>query len=335
MNTATSAHINSVNRVYSDENHSAFTDMCRFNDRLYLCFRTCPDGHGVFSTSSIIIMASSDGSEWTRVHSFNVPNRDTRDPHFLIFRERLFLYTGTWLPSLEGELRDLNDHLGYAVLTKDGRSWEGPHLLEGTYGHYIWRAASFGQTAYLCGRRRCGFRPNVESEKVQEEIEAVMLESDDGLVWRFAAFFNTDFGNETAFLFEPDGSVLALARGGGPQPARICRSSPPYAEWSRTNLDRNIGGPLLARWGNRYLVGGRKTLVADMVTNHGAFIEGQAITTLYWLQNDILHEIVELPSAGDNSYPGFIEIDEHRALVSYYSSHEGQASIYLANLNLT
>ena len=324
MNPLQTAAIADVRCLFADENHNAFTDLCRFNDRLYLCFRTCPDGHGVFATSRIIVLTSKDGSDWTQVHTFNVPKRDTRDPHFLIFRGILFLYTGTWLPPAKGALRDLNEHLGFAVLTKDGKTWEGPHLLEGTYGHYIWRAAAFGQTAYLCGRRRRGFRPNVESDKVPEEIEAVMLESDDGLVWRFSAFFNTDFGNETAFLFEPEGSVLALARGGAPHPARICRSSPPYTDWSRTNLDRNVGGPLLTKWGDRYLVGGRKTL-----------IEEQPITTLYWLVNDTLHEIAELPSAGDNSYPGFIALDANRVLVSYYSSHEGQASIYLAELNLT
>jgi len=47
-----------------------------------------------------------------------------------------------------------------------------------------------------------------------------------------------------------------------------------------------------------------------------------------------------LPSGGDNSYPGFVELAPGRALVSYYSSHERDASgkpitaIYLAELVL-
>jgi hypothetical protein len=42
-----------------------------------------------------------------------------------------------------------------------------------------------------------------------------------------------------------------------------------------------------------------------------------------------------LPSGGDNSYPGFV-IDRAQRLVyvSYYSSHEGKAAIYLATLRL-
>lgn len=46
-------------------------------------------------------------------------------------------------------------------------------------------------------------------------------------------------------------------------------------------------------------------------------------------------DLLTLPSDGDNSYPGFV-IDEQakRVYVSYYSSHEGKAAIYLATLRL-
>jgi hypothetical protein len=44
-----------------------------------------------------------------------------------------------------------------------------------------------------------------------------------------------------------------------------------------------------------------------------------------------LTELLALPSDGDTSYPGLVY---HRGLVwmSYYSSHEGRTSIYLAKL---
>ena len=63
-------------------------------------------------------------------------------------------------------------------------------------------------------------------------------------------------GNETAFLFEPDGRVLAVGRKESTS-SDLCRSQPPYAEWQRTELDRYIGGPLVVKWAERYLVGGR------------------------------------------------------------------------------
>ena len=36
-------------------------------------------------------------------------------------------------------------------------------------------------------------------------------------------------------------------------------------------------------------------------------------TSLCWLVGDQLHEFVELPSGGDNSYPGFVELASGRA----------------------
>jgi hypothetical protein len=131
-------------------------------------------------------------------------------------------------------------------------------MLEGTYGHYIWRAAAFGGKAYLCGRRKHEFAETKTREERDPLVESVLLESDDGLIWRKIGLFQESYGNETAFLFEPDGSILAVARGLGRRSAQLVRARPPYHEWTRTDLGRYIGGPLLARWGSRYLVGGRK-----------------------------------------------------------------------------
>ena len=199
-------------------------------------------------------------------------------------------------------------------------------MLEGTYGHYIWRAATFGGTAYLGGRRKLEFVETKTPEERNTVMESALLESDDGLIWRPVGFFQEKYGNETAFLFESTGEILAVARTGNARNAQLLRSSPPYRHWERKDLDRHIGGPLVAKWGGRHLVGGRKSLA------------GGPRTTLYWLANDALEEFAELPSAGDNSYPGFLELSPTRALISYYSTHEKDAAgkaitaIYLAEL---
>ena len=66
-----------------------------------------------------------------------------------------------------------------------------------------------------------------------------MLESDDGLVWKKRAYFQETAGDETAFLFEDDGSVLAVGRNGGGGNAQLLRSKPPYTDWVRKDLDRS------------------------------------------------------------------------------------------------
>jgi len=316
--------VSKVRRVFDDGHHNAFTDLIVFKNSFYLACRSCPDGHGVSPNASIVILSSRDGDTWEEVHRFSVPQRDTRDPHFLVFDDRLFVYTGTWFcgdsPVTDREDLDLNQHLGYAVLTDDGHEWSEPKMLEGTFGHYIWRAAANDGRAYLCARRKTGFSVGPRGEP--REVQSLMLESEDGLVWRKRATFQEVDGDETAFLFRRNGNILGIGRRHQGS-AELLRSEPPYDEWQRTDLDRYIGGPLLTRWGGRLVVGGRHS------TDDGP------VTSLCWLEGDHLTEFASLPSGGDNSYPGFVSITPTRALVSWYSSHQGNsASIYLADLSI-
>lgn len=328
-NDSPEVKVTNVRRAFHNGEHNAFTDLVRFKDQYYLTFRSCPDGHMVHPTASIIVLASSDLNDWKQVHRFSVRQRDTRDPHFLVFKDKLFVYTGTWHcgdTSPEYSQYTLNKHLGYAVWSDDGTEWSDPTMLEGTFGHYIWRASSFDGRAYLCGRRNREFDMKARGEGAI--VESLMLESDDGLIWRRRAMFQETNGDETAFQFEPDGRILAVSRRGRGI-AQLCQSKPPYTEWQRADLDRYIGGPLLARWGKRHLVGGRKQLE-----------NGDYKTALHWLSNGELHEFATLPSGGDNSYPGFVELGPTRAVGSWYSSHETNAAgetitaIYMAELNM-
>jgi hypothetical protein len=324
-----SVEVQNVRRVFHNGEHNAFTDLVRFRDRYYLTFRSCPDGHMVHPTASIIILVSDDLNSWQPVHRFRVEKRDTRDPHFLVFKDRLFVYTGTWYSgetTIPRSDYDLNKHLGYAAWSDDGAKWHSPIMLEGTFGHYIWRATTYGGKAYLCGRRKHQFdvRPRGEGP----EVESAMLESEDGLVWKTRTLFQEVRGDETAFRFDATGDILAIGRRGSDN-AQILRSQPPYTQWDRRDLDRYLGGPLLTRWGNRLVVGGRNNT------------DGRGPkTAMCWLVGDDLHQFAELPSGGDNSYPGFLELSPTRAVMSWYSSHEKDASgktitaIYMADLTI-
>ena len=234
--------VTNVRRVFHNGEHNAFTDLVRFRGQFYLTFRSCPDGHMVHPTASIIILSSPDAQSWEPVHQFRVEKRDTRDPHFLVFQQRLFVYTGTWY---SGETTiavadyDLNQHLGYAAWSEDGRTWHSPVMLEGTFGHYIWRAAACGDTAYLAGAARSALRSRPRGEGRQ--VESLMLESSDGLIWRKRAVFQEIDGDETAFLFEPDGTVLGIGRRGARRPSCCVAARPTQAGSART-LPQNVGG---------------------------------------------------------------------------------------------
>ena len=322
-------NVSNIRRAFHNGEHNAFTDLVRFRDKYYLTFRSCPDGHMVHPTARIIVLQSDDAQTWRTVHQFSVAKRDTRDPHFLVFRDKLFVYTGTWYSGEETippKQYEMNLHLGYGVCSRDGTDWTDPILLEGTFGHYVWRAAAFGDKAYLCGRRKRDFVVGPKGEGV--EVESMMLESDDGWRWTPRAMFQTERGDETAFLFENNGDIVAIGRRGSAR-AQLLRSRPPYETWQRQELSRYIGGPLITRWSDRYVVGGR-----HQVTGEGPR------TSMCWLIGDRLHEFAQLPSGGDNSYPGFIALSDSRALMSWYSSHEKDVqgrpitAIYLADLEI-
>lgn len=322
--------VSNIRRVFHNGEHNAFTDMVKFRGLYYLTFRSCPDGHMVHPTASIIVLTSKDTKKWRQVHRFSVPKRDPRDPHFLVFRNRLFIYTGAWYCGDSSPARSeytLNRHLGYAAWSDDGVKWHSPIMLEGTFGHYIWKANTYGYKAYLCGRRNRDF--DIRKRGEGATVQSLMLESDDGLIWRKAAVFQEERGDETVFQFEKDGSILAIGRRGGGN-AQLLKSKPPYTEWDRSDLDRYIGGPMLIKWGDRYIVGGRRS------------VKGVGPrTSICWFVKDELHEFAQLPSGGDNSYPSFIELSPTKGLVSWYSSHEKDehgktiTAIYLADLEIT
>ena len=119
-----------------------------------------------------------------------------------------------------------------------------------------------------------------------------MLESEDGLIWRSRAMFQATRGDEVAFQFDESGNILGVGRRGRDS-AQLLRSSPPYDQWRRSDLGTYVGGPMLADWGERKVVGGRR-IVPDAGPK----------TALYWLVDDQLRRFATLPSGGDNSYPG-------------------------------
>jgi hypothetical protein len=67
----------------------------------------------------------------------------------------------------------------------------------------------------------------------------------------------------------------------------------------------------------------------------GSLDDGTGHTALYWLDPEAgtLKQFLMLPSGGDTGYPGLV-FHDGVLWVSYHSSHEGRARIYLARVKL-
>jgi hypothetical protein len=101
----------------------------------------------------------------------------------------------------------------------------------------------------------------------------------------------------------------------------IGHAEPPYTDWTWHQTDYRLGGPDFiilpdgSMWaGTRYYPGGAKTVLSRMT-------------------DKTLEPVLTLPSGGDTSYPGFVWHDDI-LWMSYYASHEGKTSIYIAKIRL-
>ncbi len=120
--------------------------------------------------------------------------------------------------------------------------------------------------------------------------------------------------------------MLALIR-----PGWVGSSKPPYKKWTYHKLKHRLGGPNFIR-----LPDGSLWATSRGYPRGTAVIgpwKGEPHTILARLSRNSFEPVLTLPSGGDSSYAGMVW---HEGLlwVSYYSSHEGNTSIYLAKIQL-
>jgi hypothetical protein len=161
----------------------------------------------------------------------------------------------------------------------------------------------------------------VSAEPADWKLKLVV--SEDGITYETVAHLGVPgHPNETTLRFRPDGTMLALVRReGGDTFGWIGTSKPPYREWTWHQTAHRLGGPNFVG-----LPDGRLWAVSRSYP-------GGAKTVLARMAGDSYEPVLTLPSGGDTSYAGLVWHD--RLLwVSYYSSHEGKSSIYLAKVRL-
>ena len=101
------------------------------------------------------------------------------------------------------------------------------------------------------------------------------------------------------------------------------KSSFPYQSWDWIDIGFRLGGP------NFISIPEMKMIIGTRIYSEN----GRNVGLLSPDSTGDFELIMEFPSSGDTGYPGMV-IDHNMLLVSYYSSHEGKASIYLAKIPL-
>jgi len=299
---ASEPEIVSVQKIWDAGGHNAFTDLIRFNKQWWCTIREATD-HGP-SLGKARVIVSSDGQNWKSTALVEQNGVDLRDPKLSEMPDgRLMLMMGG---SVYGGSK-FGTRAPRVSFSKDGHQWTPPKKLLAE-DHWLWRVTWHKGIAYSVSKLGEGRDPR----------RGMLYRSGDGLDWEWITEFrlpnNTWNASETTLRFMPDGELIALTR-----PHWIGTSKPPYTKWAWTKMKGKIGGPNFIRLPNGELWGA------------GRQYGKTAKTTLARMTRDSYDPVLTLPSGGDCSYPGLVW---HEGLLwmSYYSSHEGKTSIYLAKI---
>ena len=294
----------SVARIWDQAPHNAFTDLVRHRDRWWTTFREALE-HGA-SLGQVRVLASDDGESWESSALVSEDGMDLRDPKLSVMPDgRLMLTMGGSLYD-GAEYRTRSPRVAFS---EDGRTWTEPQKVLAE-DHWLWRVTWHRGLAYSVSKLGEGRDPR----------RAFLYSSRDGVDWQWITeFFLPDKiwnASETTLRFMPDDELIALTR-----PQWIGSSRPPYTDWSWTQISASLGGPEFIRLPNGAL----------WASARGRHEDGGSATVLARMTRTSYEPVLRLPSGGDCSYPGMVW-HEDQLWMSYYSSHEGKTSIYLARI---
>ncbi len=309
-------------KIWDRAPHNAFTDLTFYKGKWYCVFRegsshVSPDG-------AIRVLSTDNGFWWEPTALIKMASYDLRDPKISIHPEskRLMLLAGATMR--EGS-EPATKTQSVVAFSEDGTEW-GEIFAIGPKDYWLWRVTWHKNQAYAVAY---DVEPEIRKERIFGTSLFVSTNGTDFKV-RVGDLSSEGGPTEATLRFGKDDTMYCLQRRDGKpaDSAVLGTSKPPYEDWSWTDLKSYLGGPdFIQIPDGRWIACGRMRGIGNPPTSRTVVAE------LDVTQGKLL-PLLTLPSRGDSSYPGLLW---HNGMlwISYYSSHEGKAAIYLAKLKMS
>ncbi len=309
---ATTGLVTNQRIAYTDGLHNENTDLIQWQDKTWLVFRGGETSQVGSPNARLKVWQSANlGDDIAMTAEIFMPDRDIRDPKFLIQNGKLAIYAISRIPG--AHLRD-DGGLAWTVRTEsaDGVHWTVPvRIYDEKWG--FWRYAEHGGLLYATAYN-------------DGDTQVAFLSSADGVAWKPVSLMydsTPDVPSEAELQFFGDTAVGLVRLDNGASlldegHTAVCVALPPYAIWDCSRkFDKRLDGPKWFQWNNRQFVMARKHLPdgrkrTALYEIHGTLADPTATVTL--------QELFEFKSAGDTAYVGVQPIGGSQFLVSWYSS---------------
>ncbi len=303
-------------------------DVARFGDAFFLAFRDA-QSHFASGNVRLYVLRSTDRKNWSLENTIQLPDSDLREPRFLVFRDKLFLYF------FRGGDRvyDFEPKSIYMTERSGERTWSEPEAIYKP-GYVVWRAKARGDTAYMSVYYGAGLytlkdRPG----------EIRLLTSRDGRTWEAltdAPQLTETSAEEAAFEFDEEGNLVTVVRLEMEGSLVGTASKGDLGQWDCRQLPHKYDSSLMFRHGGDFYVIARRNVAGAYHRGDGLFLPEswqralrlvrysltRKRTALYKvdLAQKRLIPLFDFPSQGDTAFAGLVPLDDHSYYVVNYSN---------------
>jgi hypothetical protein len=311
-----------VKRIWDRGGHNAFTDITYFKNKLYVVFRE-GDGHipneDNTGNGKIRILSSADGELWEPAALIELDGVDLRDPKISVTPKKKIMIVMGGSVYDQKELKSISSYV--SMSNSIGEKFSEPEMIELEESiksdfDWLWRVTWYDKIGY-----GVVYQANVDGEK--GKTKAYLEKTTKGYEYEIVTELEIDGNpNEATIGFLSGAEMMMIVRrGGDDQLGMMGSSKAPYTDWSWEKLDFKLGGP------DFEVIPINKILIGTRVYSE----DGPYTALLLGEKGGEFKEVKRLPSGGDTSYPGMFSIAGY-VWFTYYSSHEGKASIYYTRI---